>query len=235
MQVLPLNLFAGNAYHTVLQVDGSAIYFESGTSSTTNTYVLVKTEDGSEFRLKPGQSIRLKKRSAKWYFSSEDGVSAINGKLIIGDGEFNDSANTVALDATFANLVTVQNGEANPIPFENTAMTYTGSYNATIATLVAAGSVTLVTAAANTHGIIVEYSQIQASTAGVAQNTLTRVLAGADVLLASQIYGTTPTSDTKLPFRMRIAAGKALTVDCVSSGGSTTFGMVSVLWNVLTA
>lgn len=76
--------------------------------------------------LRPGQQFRLKQRSGRWFVRSYDGSSAIAGTIIIGDGEFFDSNtnNTVTLDATFANNVTVQNTGANPIPVDltNTAV-----------------------------------------------------------------------------------------------------------------
>ncbi|MFA9273410.1 MAG: hypothetical protein ACEQSE_00930 [Candidatus Aquirickettsiella gammari] len=88
-----------------LPADGSLVVFESGTSSTANNYIIVKGESGSEIRLKQGQGMRAE-RSRTWQFRCEDTAATITANIIIGDGDFNDSA----VNATIAGAVIVTSG-----------------------------------------------------------------------------------------------------------------------------
>lgn len=101
MQSNRLNITAGNT--VTLPVTGNGFWYESGSSSTTNPYIIVKpSTGGAEIRLKPGQSVTRLQNQAFWLVTAEDPTAVITGYAIIGDGGFNDdnTANSVIANAT---------------------------------------------------------------------------------------------------------------------------------------
>lgn len=92
---------------------GSGFWYESGTSSTSNQYIIVKpSTGGTEMRLKPGQNVRGLPGQGFWTITAEDPTATITGYAIIGDGDFNDdnTANLVTINAS-----AVLNSQALPV------------------------------------------------------------------------------------------------------------------------
>lgn len=97
---------------------GSMVAYESGTSTTGNAYLIVRGENQSEMRLKPGQSFTGTVQSGAWYVHADDNTAAITGHIIVGDGDFHDSA----INATIAGAVTITNNNANALPTQLQAL-----------------------------------------------------------------------------------------------------------------
>ncbi|MFZ6748041.1 hypothetical protein [Undibacterium sp. Ren11W] len=107
MQIYPFQFDATNNAKPVSALADLFVY-ESG-SSAGDTRIKVKPDNGAEIILKPGQRFRISEGRAQiWYVSSYDGVSVINGNLIVGSGDFGDAA-------TFANQATIVNNASQPI------------------------------------------------------------------------------------------------------------------------
>lgn len=106
-------------------VSGRYFYYLSGTtplisggvtpSAAGNEKIFVQAMGtGEAVPLMPGQSFRIDdsdKRPTGWRITNANRNETITGQVLIGDGEFRDSniKNTVKLDLTSANQVTVQN------------------------------------------------------------------------------------------------------------------------------
>ncbi len=178
MQSNNLKIAAGGT--TTLQIPGTGFWFESGTSTTADTYIVVKPDTGAEFRLKPGQHVQDKSSGmvSVWRVSASDPGAVIDGKIIIGNGDFGDSnvSNTFKLDGTFTNTVSVNNTPANRVPVsldttQNLPVTVVGAVtvvggtvNYTNAWADASGvnvtAQSIVTAAANVNGLYIEFAEM---------------------------------------------------------------------------
>lgn len=99
-----------------LQIPGTGIWFESGTTSTLNSYIVVKPNmGGGELTLKPGQHFQDNHQNVdQWNISALDSTATITGRIIIGNGDFGDSN----VNGTFqlSSAVQVNNLPANPVP-----------------------------------------------------------------------------------------------------------------------
>src|SRR5438128_2701799 len=104
MQSNSINIPVGGT--VLLPCAGSMVAFESGSSTTANLYIIIRGTQGSEMRLKPGQSFNTGDQMKDWYIKADDPAAAISAKVIIGDGNFHDSA----INATIAGAVTVTSG-----------------------------------------------------------------------------------------------------------------------------
>lgn len=115
MQSQKFNLVPGAV--SGVQILGDLFVYESGASAGSSA-LLVKPENGNEIVLKPGQQFRATEKAGRWFIRADDGVSAITGTVIIGEGEFFDSntTNTFKLDGTFTNTVKVSNTTAERVP-----------------------------------------------------------------------------------------------------------------------
>ena len=107
MQSNAFNVQAGGS--ATLPCSGTMVAYESGQSTTGNNYIIIRGDGQSEMRLKPGQSFTGTVSSGTWYIKADDTTAAIVGRVIIGDGEFHDSA----INATIAGAVTVTSGNMN--------------------------------------------------------------------------------------------------------------------------
>lgn len=104
--------------------DGTTPNVTAGTVPATSKNLQIKVvagTTGASVLLMPGQSIRLadtEKAPSMWKVTNAIGAETITGTLLVGEGEFHDSnvSNTLKLDATFANSVTVTNGVGAPVP-----------------------------------------------------------------------------------------------------------------------
>lgn len=103
-----------------LPADGSLVVFESGVSTTANNYIIVKGEAGSEIRLKQGQGMRAE-RSRTWVFTCADPTASIEAQIIVGEGEFHDSA----VNATIAGAVIVTSGTVQTVAGSETKVNNT--------------------------------------------------------------------------------------------------------------
>lgn len=100
MQSSALKIAAGAA--VLMPIPGRGFWYESGSSSTANPYIVVKpTSGGTEIRLKPGQSVQTGGDQSFWTITAEDQAAVITGQVIIGDGGFNDdnTANSIITNA----------------------------------------------------------------------------------------------------------------------------------------
>ncbi|MFZ3288041.1 MAG: hypothetical protein WA191_14505 [Telluria sp.] len=185
MEAKDLQIAAGQSQ--TIQAAGSGFRFESGASTTADTYLRVKPESGNEMVVKPGQQFRLAQESGSWTLNANDATAALTGRvLIFGASEnFEDSntSNVVVLDGTFTNSVNVNNTVAErvpvtldttqtqPVSIANT-VTVQGTVNIAGATVeytnsFADASVAAVTAqviftpAQNLNGAFVEFAQLE--------------------------------------------------------------------------
>lgn len=191
-----------------------AIKVQAGTSG--NTIILM-----------PGQSYRLplnEKAPGEWLVTNYKGAEAITGQVMVGEGDFHDSntQNTVKLDGSFANNVTVLNPATNPVNTSTVQapMSYTLSFYENGAAAVANGVIQVFSAAQNPNGAIVEkylLSDQSNSTAGaVIYNLMAKATAPAsitdgDVLDSLSTVANTPI-DRSVKDRIKVPAGKGLYV-----------------------
>ncbi|MGQ0750606.1 MAG: hypothetical protein ACT4PS_08735 [Betaproteobacteria bacterium] len=75
-----------------LQVKGNFCRFYDISAGAASPTIKIKAgRPGSEFLLKPGQMIRLPESVAEWYVENFDALLTITGKLLIGEGDFQDN------------------------------------------------------------------------------------------------------------------------------------------------
>jgi hypothetical protein len=194
MQSNKINIAVGAS--VTIPCQGNGFWFESGTSTTTNLYIIVKPETGTEFRLKPGQHVQEPgTMSGTWTMRAEDPTAAITGNIIIGSGEFadNNTLNKVTLDATFANNVTVMNSTANRVPvaldpnatlnLASNIVVYTHKYAVAGGAAVANTAINMLPTATNVNGVVLnKFDAID--TAGSAASMAIIASAGAPTTVA---------------------------------------------------
>jgi hypothetical protein len=90
------------------------------TPDTGDRRIKIKPDSGAEMVLRPGQRFRLApgEEATTWQVSAFDPAVVLDGVILIGSGEFDDSntLNVMKLDASFANSVTVTNDAAHALP-----------------------------------------------------------------------------------------------------------------------
>jgi hypothetical protein len=234
---------------------GRFIYYNTGTTplitagtalaSSRNQAIRVRPfAGGQDIELVPGQGYEIspdEKSPVAWRVSNSNQVETISGQLMIGDGKFidNNTSNTIRLDATLANNVTVMNTVASRVPvtldvtqqlrldpaypltIAGNTVQYTNAFadNGT-------GAVTatvVFTPAANVNGAYVEFAEFSVSNVSSNQYTgtlLAKTSAPAtnidgDVIMTAACVGigtgTVPAQvNITLPVRIKIAAGKGL-------------------------
>lgn len=93
---------------------------DRGYSDEYENRIIVKPDNGNDIVLRPGQRFRVPpgERANQWQVRSFDGTTDIEGSVIIGSGEFEDSNtnNRFKLDASFANSVQVTNNTSQRVP-----------------------------------------------------------------------------------------------------------------------
>ncbi len=224
-----------------------------GTSTDGDTRILVKPENGAEIILKPGQRFRIVEKASRWFVRSYDSISPINGSVIIGSGEFEDSntANTFKLDGTFTNSVNVNNTPAQRIPvtldttqvlnIAGTTVQYTNSFADTNTADQTAQVV--FSPASNPNGAYVELIEVsilesngtsnQTGITFVAKSSAPSTQIDGDVIFAletPEYQGTAKRSiNEKQSIRIKIPAGKGL----YYTQASTTFAPSKVKKTVL--
>jgi hypothetical protein len=113
MQSNKLSIAAGSA--VIMPCTGSSFSYESGSSTTTNAYIIVKPgTGGAEIRLKPGQKVLDIGQQGTWVITAEDPTAIITGYVVIGDGHFADDNNVVTLGSS-------TNAAALPVKKQNWA------------------------------------------------------------------------------------------------------------------
>lgn len=194
--------------------------------------IRVKPDTGGEIVLRPGQRYRTPERTTRWTIR-QYGAETLEGWLIIGEGDFDDAntKNSVKLDATFANVVTVANDTSTrvPVSFDPNQIINQGApimaytHSKSNINLPQGGStwVQVLTPAENVNGVIVEQLITTVGCAFSAKATMPANMHDGDVLSIG-----TPTLDTT---RRKIAAGKALWL--MNSQGIT--GTADMLYTVL--
>lgn len=112
MQSINFTVPAGGS--VLIPCPGNGIWFESGTSSTSDTYIVVRPDKGgAECVLKPGQNFQDRSNPAtQWTITCHDPAASISGRLIIGNGDFSDdnTQNLVTIAAS-----NVPNSAALPV------------------------------------------------------------------------------------------------------------------------
>lgn len=143
LQVYDFQLAASTGATFDVQAQGRYIYYYAGTTPLNtdgNNVLLVRAgTSGNTLPMKPGQCYRIDPDEATptyWRIQNVAGAEVINGKLLIGEGEFLDmnTNNTFKLDATFANNVKVTNADVDGVPVRNKRLT-----NVPTPTIVTAG------------------------------------------------------------------------------------------------
>lgn len=221
---------------------GSGFWFESGTSTTSNSYIIVKPDTGAEFRIKPGQSVKDPKvQVSTWTVHAEDPAAIITGNIIIGNGDFNDDnvSNTFKLDATFANTVNVTNTAAQRVPVSldpaqvlnipGAIVAYTNSH-------ISAGSsvtntaIQILAAAANVNGAIlnkfelIASSSLAAAVTVLAKATAPGAISDGDVLFGAVLQAGVPARialNTAECGSVKVPAGKGIWYISNSADGAT--------------
>lgn len=172
--------------------DVPTFYIRSGAERVVNddyeSRIVVKPDNGNDIVLRPGQRFRLPpgERANQWQIRSYDGTTDIDGQIIIGSGEFEDSntVNKFKLDATFSNTVQVSNTTAQRVPVTlDTAQTLPVSMTATKINNTTAERVPVSLDPAqvfNTSEGTVAYTKAWASFAALAAGAAVQVLAPAE-------------------------------------------------------
>lgn len=104
MQSNSINIAPGATIN--LNCAGRFFSYESGTSSSADVYIIVKGDGINEMRLKPGQTLVAETAASIWQIKGDDKNATITGNIIIGNGDFRDSA----INATIAGQVIVTSG-----------------------------------------------------------------------------------------------------------------------------
>jgi hypothetical protein len=206
------------------------------------TRIRVKPDTGDEIVLRPGQRFRPEASTTSWGVTAY-GQESIDGAVIVGRGDFDDAntKNSIKLDASFANSVTVTNDTKNRVPValdpsqllqiltQEAVMAYTDSITVNLSSG-ATAIMECISPAKNINGVIIEQAT------GLYGNT-TALLAKATK--PDQWYDGTSdllvrvpsnSSSECLPFgkRIKVPAGKG-----VYAALGTGTAIVSLLYTVL--
>ncbi|WP_219909703.1 phage head spike fiber domain-containing protein [Pseudoduganella armeniaca] len=205
--------------------------------------IRVKPDTGGEIVLRPGQRYRTPERTTNWTIRPY-GAEPLEGWLIIGQGDFDDAntKNSVKLDATFANVVTVANDTNSRVPItvmndtsarvpvsldpnqliQQSApiMAYTNA-KSNINMPVNGTWIAVLTAAENVNGVILEQVMATQTYVLCAKASMPQGYYDGDVLSSNA-----PLMDTT---RRKVPAGKGVWMQ--SANGTT--GTVNVLYTVL--
>lgn len=207
------------------------------TSTEGDTTIKIKPDSGAEMYLRPGQRFRLApgEKATNWQVAAVDKTIELSGAIIIGSGEFDDAntLNKVQLDATFANVVKVNNTPAErvPVAFDPTATLNTAplmSYNAFKSFVAAAAgsyNTALIPASENLNGVIVE--QLRAS--GSALSFLAKATVPTGYNDASAAFLNSVNVAVIDRTRIKVPAGQAVWI--VNQQGSV--GNADVIYTVL--
>ena len=245
MQANNINIAAGATQ--TLPCVGTGFWFESGTSSTSNSYIVVKPDTGAEIVLKPGQHFQDPAASTgTWRISALDPAATITGRVIIGNGEFGDSNinNTFKLDGTFTNSVNVNNTTAAPAnvsvvgvttatPFPvvipgvvNTsqgAMAYSNSFQSTAQSNVA--PIQILAPGANVNGAVLAQTLVSGVPgANITMTFLAKATAPANItdgdVLDAITVGSAVINNFQNQSPIKVAAGKGIWVmaNAIDSG-----------------
>lgn len=94
MQYYPFSVAVGVSHH-VLARGNFLRYYEALTGTANPTLEIKPMGSGgagsSEFLLRPGQSIKLPTSVPGFMIENFDGIATITGRLLVGEGDFNDS------------------------------------------------------------------------------------------------------------------------------------------------
>jgi hypothetical protein len=264
MQSYVLKLNAGQVRPFSLAANLFVYESSVATPDTGDRRIKIKPDSGAEMVLRPGQRFRLApgEQATTWQVSAFDPAVVLDGVILIGSGEFDDSntLNVMKLDASFANSVTVTNDAAHslPVTIQGTVsplqvtiqnpqieimndtgnripvsldpsqsfgvsapvMAYTNAVNLNIP---GASAGTLVTAAANVNGVIVEQVIVEAGSGNLlAKATVPTAAADGDFLgrLVSSASYTT---------RQKVPAGKGVHIWNLNAGAYNFYTLITFL------
>jgi hypothetical protein len=243
MQSYPLSIQLGQ--ERGYAAAGDLFVYESSTSvpPTGDSRIVVKPNSGTEIVLRPGQSFRLQHGdgASNWSVRALDPTVVIVGYVIIGSGEFTDAntVNTIKLDGSFANLVTVTNPKEQRIPTAET-LTYGRNFAHTTAADV---MLNIVTAAENVNGVWIE--QISMTACSNAGSTTFAVIAkiGAatplnyfdgEILYSSILFGSSiVTINDRTTRRMFVPAGRGVWFTQATAVGALGVSFKNVMVTIL--
>jgi hypothetical protein len=118
MQYYPFSVAVGASHH-VLARGNFLRYYEALTGTANPTLEIKPMGSGgagsSEFLLRPGQSIKLPVSAPGFMIENFDGIATITGRLLIGEGDFNDSQ--ISGNVTIAGNVAVTEALATSANF----------------------------------------------------------------------------------------------------------------------
>lgn len=235
-----------------ISAPGKYVYYYAGTTPNITAGTVLTTagnqairitaaNGGATVQLMPGQSFRLgddDKAPSEWKITNVAGLEQITGSLLMGDGEFTDSntSNTVKIDGTFANNVTVMNTTASRVPTtadltqtipvsiagtintSGSTVAYTHSYTSNAASAVNT-AISLLAAATNVNGAYLQKFELimnaAANGAGVviAKATAPANITDGDVLFSGVInptVGNRMSLDVSKDGQVQVAAGKGI-------------------------
>jgi hypothetical protein len=113
MQYYPFSVAVGASHH-VLARGNFLRYYEALTGTANPTLEIKPMGSGgagsSEFLLRPGQSIKLPVSVPGFMIENFDGIATITGRLLIGEGDFNDSVISGNVTVTGTVLVSESSG-----------------------------------------------------------------------------------------------------------------------------
>lgn len=231
-----------------IAAQGDLFVYESGAGATdtAETRVKIKPDTGGEILLRPGQRFRTPARTTQWNVTFV-GPDAISGYFIVGEGDFDDAntKNSVKLDASFANNVTILNTTANRVPVSldpnqsinaGIIVPYTHAYSSSANTSTA---VALLPAFTNVNGAVLNRFDFTGGSSGahqytiVAKATAPASMTDGDVLFAYADQGAAQVrhSGTKPEDgQFKVAAGKGV---WYVPGGADNCAVRSALFTVL--
>jgi hypothetical protein len=216
-----------------LPASGNLFVYESATvPANEETRIKVKPDNGGVIVLKPGQWFRNPDNVTGWALESFNGDDVIDAVFVIGFGEFGDAntLNKFTLDASLTNAVTVTNTVGNRVPVSiDTSQTLNTSapimaYTNAVAVSPASGAAgLLVSAAANTNGVIIEQicTDVVNNCNLLAKTNAPAYPSDGD-FLALNIAATYTT-------RQRVAAGKAVYIWNKGAGVANVFALFTLL------
>lgn len=161
MQNFDLTLTSTNKAQS-FNVRGRGVWFESISTTPTDSRIVVVDETGLEIQLRPNQGAKFPQESGRFYVKSFDGVSTITGKIIIGNGEFFDNSTNIAA-VQISNEVEIKNDTGKPLAVSG-ALVNTSLYSQS--SLVANTGLSLIAPASNTNGLVLNNAYLMAGAAG---------------------------------------------------------------------
>lgn len=123
MQYYPFSVAVGASHHVLAR--GNFLRYYEALTGTANPTLEIKPmgssgAGSSEFLLRPGQSMKLPVSVPGFMIENFDGIATITGRLLVGEGDFNDSQ--ISGDVTISGTVAVTESAATSKNSANTTI-----------------------------------------------------------------------------------------------------------------